>query len=104
MNLFSAGFVVGLIVVGAQLGEWNYGYGDKSCSFWAQYRRGPSGDISRIANEAWVLGYISGAGLDRKTQKSDTQGLLAAVDKACSENPTDLIVDAARTVFNNLRK
>jgi hypothetical protein len=104
MNLFSAGLVVGLIVVGAQPGEWNYGYGDKSCSFWAQYRRGPSGDVSRIANEAWVLGYISGAGLDRQTQKADTQALLAAVDKTCSERPTDRIVDAVRTVFNTLRK
>ncbi|HWK31083.1 MAG TPA: hypothetical protein VNR20_03265 [Terriglobales bacterium] len=119
-----AGFVVGLIVATAvnafaqNRGRWIYGVGNTSCGGWVENRRqvvalkGGTSTLNDkdltmyIVQASWVLGFISGAGWDSvsavTTRETDMNGIFVAVDKACAEDPTHDISDAAMKVFVDL--
>jgi hypothetical protein len=79
------------------------------CATWTQARQ-KSDSVTKAQFEAWVLGFLSGAnwaaargGTDYLAGR-DTTSLLEAVDKACAENPTETIGDAARDIMMAVMK
>lgn len=125
MRKLVAGFIIGVLVASAadavaqQRGRWVYGIGTESCGSWMEGRRqltaykagGKFRDedfMAYISHASWVFGFISGAGWDSAgdvtTRQTDTDGIAAALDKACADDPTRDISQAAMKVFIDLTK
>jgi hypothetical protein len=87
------------------------GPGTHSCGFWQEERRTPG--VLKLGFEAWVLGFLSRAGLDETLNKvsglnitagTDVKGLSAWIDNYCRDNPLDDVATAAAALEIYLRK
>ncbi len=79
------------------------GYGASSCGTWSAFRK--QGRSSSIGAEGWVLGYITGLnqGLGGDvTYGVDAEGIFAAIDKYCADEPTKDITSAAMEIVYRL--
>jgi hypothetical protein len=98
-------------VVGSAQGKYTvYGHGTQSCGAWsaagtAVRDRDPLGASKRYEQEAWILGFISGAGYANASvlRKTDSSGTVAWMDTYCAAHPLDSIGTAAEKLFNELR-
>jgi hypothetical protein len=79
------------------------------CATWTQARQ-KSDSVTKAQFEAWALGFLSGAnwaaargGTDYLAGR-DTTSLLEAMDKACADNPTETVGDAAREIMAAVMK
>ena len=77
-----------------------YGFGMASCGSWTTHE-----GHSKALDEAWALGFFSGAGwAGHKMRGTDRDGLILAVDKHCEQFPTVSIADAAAAVAAELEQ
>ena len=80
-----------------------FGHGTQLCSKW-NIEEAKDSWLCRT-NEAWVLGYVSGAGFGEDTQyETDYAAVLDWVEKYCLANPQQKISDATESLINELRK
>ena len=81
-----------------------YGYGTQSCGAWTKDADATK-SIGAFAKEAWLLGFISGAGwAGHSMRETDLEGLVAAMNKHCEQFPTDSIAKAAAAVATLLER
>jgi hypothetical protein len=86
-----------------------FGYGTRTCGAWTQERHG-SGEGS-LAYSAWLLGFVSGANVNGYLishqsdflASTDAPGIIAFVDKYCSEHPLNKLMDGAIALIGALR-
>lgn len=79
------------------------GHGTQLCSKWNEEEVKDSW-LYRT-NEAWVLGYVSGAGFGENMKyKTDYEKALKWVEQYCEANPQQKISDATESLINELRK
>lgn len=65
------------------------------------------GNVEKERYRNWFLGYLSGENLSSPTDflvDMDSQGVLGALEKYCSENPLDFFAQGAVFVRNQLQK
>ena len=80
----------------ADPGNYNaLGVGTGSCGSWTAARRNPYG-LQTLANQQWVLGFLSGigfmgAGVSNPLNGVDAEGVWAWIDSYCRDRPLDLI-------------
>jgi hypothetical protein len=80
-----------------------YGEGSLSCGTWLAHRTGGE----QYPYNAWVLGWVSAAGYYQvrgALRDTDSNALIAWVDKYCREHPLDPINKAANRVVESLFK
>jgi hypothetical protein len=96
--LLPGGFSVALIAGAADAAEFIYmGHGTRSCSSWTIDRRAPS--ITKIADEAWILGFLSGVGATsdlalNPLKDVDSNDVFVWIDNYCRAHPLEDIEKA----------
>ena len=97
--LFFVGCMSGAAL--ARQGYTIYGHGNSSCGEWLAERK--KDGWGTIVKEAWVIGFVSGAGYTGPPMKqSDTAGLLAFMDQHCTSHPLEKMEAGARALVNRL--
>jgi len=80
-----------------------FAHGTQLCSKWNMEEAKDSW-IYRT-NEAWVLGFVSGAGFSEDSgYETDYAAILDWVERYCEANPPQKISDAAESLITELRK
>lgn len=100
---------VACLLLGAGLGSARqiaYENGSKSCANWTKEKTGrvEGGFFWPDAiNNAWIKGFISGAGYATRAEfrKTDAE-LVSWMDAYCTAHPLESISDAARNLVNEL--
>lgn len=81
-----------------------YGLGGVSCGQWLHFREAKND----MALASWVLGYITAIntmpGHMDIAGGTDADGMLAWIDKYCSENPLDSVSAATSSLVSDLYK
>lgn len=97
--------VVGYTVGTAQPRQFDvYGHGTGSCGNWTSGRQ-PAVTRAGEWNMSWVHGFISGAGYQSAgLRRTDTDGIMAWMDKYCTDNPLHPISRGASTLVEELRE
>jgi hypothetical protein len=106
------GLLVGSIIGSAQAQYVVYGFGTQSCGAWssagtaaAKLNSTVRDLIPRFENEAWVAGFVSGAGYEsRMLRKTDSAGIVAWMDTYCAAHPLDAISVAAAKLTEGLKR
>lgn len=82
--------------------SWIYGYGTASCGKWTANKNTALG----YHEEAWVLGYVSGAGAAYPSDlaATDSAAIVAWVDQHCIQHPLDTISTASSRLVLELAK
>jgi hypothetical protein len=91
-----------LLVATAQAGfaATIIGRGVASCGTWTADRRAPNGGAA-IADEGWVVGFLSGANVESEGNSTDflvgtdADAIFAYIDNYCSAHPLDQISTGA---------
>lgn len=81
--------------------------GARPCGSWTNARTDPSAAISNVANEDWLLGYISGLAMGSQLdvlRGSDYVSLYQWVDNYCRAHPRADLGDAGQALFASLRQ
>jgi hypothetical protein len=80
-------------------------FGARSCGSWVKERPSKA-SISRTAQQAWLMGYLSGlaSGTSLDALKDgDAESFFLWVDNYCQTNPLNNIADAGTALFLELR-
>ena len=90
---------IALIGGAAGAAEFIYmGHGTRTCADWKTDRRAPS--ITKVADEAWILGFLSGVGSTGYLQQNPLRGVANSnvifiwVDNYCRAHPDEDIEKA----------
>jgi hypothetical protein len=89
-----------VFVCGAAPGDYSLiGVGLNSCGTWTSDRAGQNA-YPKLADEQWVVGYLSGMGFegggkDNPLNGVDAEAVWAWIDNYCHANPLDHIAKAA---------
>lgn len=81
--------------------------GARPCRSWTDARTTPSAAISNVANEDWVLGYLSGLAMGSQRdvlRSADYVALYQWVDDYCRAHPSADLGDAGQALFAALRQ
>jgi len=85
--------------------QWMYGVGEtETCGTWRANRASlpGAGDHSNV--DAWIVGFVSGAGLSSGSPPPPPHtltidGILEAVDRECAQDPSAKVADATAKAF-----
>jgi hypothetical protein len=105
--------IAGLVAVSAKTawaveGIWMaYGPGMATCAEWRQYRSTGSRRVAALQLQAWIDGFLSGynaasQGTDFLAPKPEGVAYYAWIDKYCSQNPLNKVVEAAFALKSEL--
>lgn len=80
--------------------------GSPTCSQWMKDRQDQPPGWSALANESWLIGYLSGLAVgaktefwDRGTDKPDPDGVYKWMDEYCRANPLKYLDEGAARLF-----
>lgn len=97
--LLPGGLSIALIASATGAAEFIYmGHGTRTCADWMIDRRAPS--ITKFADEAWILGFLSGVGATGYLQQNPLRGVANSnvvfvwVDNYCRNHPDEDIEKA----------
>jgi len=79
--------------------------GDPSCGNWTEER--PKKSISSLANEFWLLGFLSALAMETNRdfiKGTDNASLFQWMDSYCKENPLSYLSDGGYKLLGELRK
>lgn len=83
------------------------GWGAQPCSKWISEHQANSSSIVSVAQQGWVLGFVSGVAWGQQNdflKYTDYNAILKAVDQQCTLKPAEAIFDAAISVARELYK
>ena len=83
-------------------GATTYGLGTKSCESWTADRK--QNNVIATANEAWVLGFVSGVGFASlvELEKTDANAINLWISTYCQKNARRSISEAAGALAQEL--
>ena len=85
--------------------QWMYGVGEtETCGTWRADRHNLPGSADHSAVDAWIVGFVSGAGFSSGSpaplpQTLTTDAILDAVDRECAQDPSAQVADATAKAF-----
>jgi len=83
-----------------------YGQGALPCRDWVEAQRAadPTKFDAAYVYQAWVLGFVSGAGYAGLPMRAaDSRGMITFVDKYCVGRPTDNLSQAVAALVRGMR-